>query len=130
MWKSWARSRRKTDSQIRRERWSRMKKKSPHGEQILLEQKNQLLLENFDGVMVEEENLSSIDIINGFRVRPGFYEINGASALPNGVNFTLISYHATSCELVLFHRKCQEPYARITLSVQLSGGKCFFHVCV
>ena len=100
-------------------------KKSPHGEQMLLTQKNQLLLENFDGVMAEEENLSSIDMINGFRVRPGFYEINGASALPNGVNFTLISYHAVSCELVLFHRKCQEPYARIPFPSNYRVGNVF-----
>ena len=43
----------------------------------------------------------------------GFYEINGASALPEGVNFTLVTYSGTSCELLLFHRKAQVPYARI-----------------
>ncbi|MDE7015921.1 MAG: glycogen debranching protein GlgX [Kineothrix sp.] len=49
----------------------------------------------------------------GFEVRPGMYEINGATAIPCGVNFTVHSLHATSCELLLFHRMEDEPYAVI-----------------
>lgn len=76
-----------------------------------IEKKEYLLLE--DTTLEIEENLKPTDEINGFKVRQGFYEINGASALPNGVNFTIISYSATSCELLLFHRKAGTPYARI-----------------
>ena len=47
----------------------------------------------------------------GYKVRPGMYEINGATAIPGGVNFTIHSHLATGCELLLFHRKCEEPYA-------------------
>lgn len=79
-----------------------------------IEQKQYLMLEDFAGIEVEDaDNLKPLDCINGFQVRPGFYEINGASALPEGVNFTIISHSATSCELLLFHRKEQKPYARI-----------------
>ncbi len=58
-------------------------------------------------------HLVPLDIINGFSVRPGFYEINGATAIPGGVNFTVHSYSATGVELVLFHRGEHEPYAVI-----------------
>ena len=56
-------------------------------------------------------HLVPLDIINGFSVRPGFYEINGATAIPGGVNFTVHSFSATGIELVLFHRGEKEPYA-------------------
>ena len=36
-----------------------------------------------------------MDKISGFEVRPGIYEVNGATAIPCGVNFTVHSYHAT-----------------------------------
>ena len=52
-----------------------------------------------------------MDRIAGFDVRPGFYEINGATAIPGGVNFTIHSHSATSIELLLFHRKEREPFA-------------------
>lgn len=49
--------------------------------------------------------------IAGFPVRPGMFHINGATALPNGVNFTLYTHHGTHCELLLFHHGEEEPYA-------------------
>jgi len=52
-----------------------------------------------------------MDEIGGFKVRPGMYELNGAMAIPGGVNFTVHSRGATSCELLLFHRKENTPYA-------------------
>ena len=45
-----------------------------------------------------------MDVVDGFEVRPGIYEMNGATAIPCGVNFTVYSYGATSCELLLFKR--------------------------
>ncbi len=93
---------------------------------VLIEQKNYLMLEDFAGIEVGDgANLRPIDIINGFRVRPGFYEINGASALPEGVNFTIISHSAVSCELLLFHRKQQEPYARIPFPQKYRVGNVY-----
>ncbi len=52
-----------------------------------------------------------MDVIEGFEVRPGLYELNGAMAIPVGVNFTIHSHGATSCELLLFHRMEDTPYA-------------------
>ncbi|MFW5629841.1 glycogen debranching protein GlgX [Acetivibrio ethanolgignens] len=52
-----------------------------------------------------------MDIVGGFEVRPGFYEINGATAIPGGVNFTVHSHNATGIELLLFHRQEPEPFA-------------------
>lgn len=49
--------------------------------------------------------------ISGFPVRPGMYEVNGAMELPYGVNFTVHTHHGTSCELLLFYREHEEPYA-------------------
>ncbi len=58
-------------------------------------------------------NLIPLDRINGFDVRPGLYEVNGATAIPSGVNFTVSSQGATSIELLLFRRTEEEPYAVI-----------------
>ncbi|MBD5149552.1 MAG: glycogen debranching protein GlgX [Oscillibacter sp.] len=56
-------------------------------------------------------HLAPLDYIDGFAVRPGFYEINGATAIPGGVNFTVYSHGASSIELLLFHRDAPEPFA-------------------
>ncbi len=57
--------------------------------------------------------LQPLDIIDGFKVRPGFYNRNGAAAAPNGVSFTIHSSGATSCTLLLFRPREKEPYARL-----------------
>ena len=56
-------------------------------------------------------HLVPMDIVGGFEVRPGFYEINGTTAIPGGVNFTVHSHSATKIELLLFHRQETEPFA-------------------
>lgn len=38
-------------------------------------------------VVTEEKHLIPLDKVNGYDVRPGFYGINGATALREGVNF-------------------------------------------
>lgn len=93
---------------------------------LTIEDKNKgiLLLEDYAGVE-EEENLKPQKEVNGFFVRPGFYEINGASALPNGVNFTVTSHSAYSCELLLFRRKEQKPYAVIPFPPEYRVGKVY-----
>ena len=58
-------------------------------------------------------HLIPMDHLAGFDVRPGFYEVNGATAIPGGVNFTVYSHGATSIELLLFHRTEEEPFAVI-----------------
>lgn len=59
----------------------------------------------------ERKHLIPLDSINGYEVRPGFYGINGATALREGVNFTICSMEATSVELLLYYREEKEPYA-------------------
>ena len=49
--------------------------------------------------------------IAGFPVRPGIYDLNGATPLQNGVNFTIHTCGGTSCELLLFRRAQEEPFA-------------------
>lgn len=66
-----------------------------------------------------------VDEISGFQVRPGIYEINGATAIPCGVNFTIHSYGATSCELLLFHRKETIPYAVLRFPEHYRIGKVY-----
>ncbi len=58
-------------------------------------------------------HLVPFDNIAGYDVRPGFYTINGSTAIPGGVNFTIHSNNATSCELLLFHRNEDVPYATL-----------------
>ncbi len=70
-------------------------------------------------------NLIPMANIAGFDVRPGFYEINGATAIPCGVNFTVFSHGATSCELLLFHRQQEEPYAVLPFPESYRIGKVY-----
>ena len=62
---------------------------------------------------LENIQMVAMDKINGFRVRPGLYELNGATALPGAVNFTIHSHGATSVELLLFERKADVPFAAL-----------------
>ena len=50
-------------------------------------------------------------VISGYPVRPGMFDVNGATPLQYGVNFTIHTHGGTSCELLLFHRGQEEPYA-------------------
>lgn len=52
-----------------------------------------------------------MSVISGYPVRPGMFDVNGAMALPVGVNFTVHTHRGTSCELLLFHRNEDEPFA-------------------
>ncbi|WP_167958455.1 glycogen debranching protein GlgX [Anaerosporobacter faecicola] len=70
-------------------------------------------------------HLVPFDHIAGYDIRPGFYEINGATEIPGGVNFTIHSNHATSCELLLFHRTEEEPYAVIKFPPHYRIGKVY-----
>ena len=64
-----------------------------------------------DLVLVSAQQLKPIDEISGFQVRPGFFRDFGATIIPGGVNFTIQSHGAVSCELLLFHREAEEPFA-------------------
>lgn len=66
--------------------------------------------ENRIGV-AEHKHLLPLEKIKGYDVRPGFYGINGATALREGVSFTVCSMEATDVELLLYHRGERKPYA-------------------
>ena len=70
-------------------------------------------------------HMEPMDVSNGFEVRPGMYEVNGATAIPCGVNFTVYSYGATSCELLLFKRMEAEPYAVLKFPENYKIGKVY-----
>lgn len=74
----------------------------------------------------QQINLVPMDHIGGYDVRPGFYEINGATAIAAGaVNFTIFSTNATSCELLLFHREDDVPYTVIPFPENYRIGKVY-----
>ena len=56
-------------------------------------------------------HLVPMNHVGGYDVRPGFYDIYGATAIPGGVNFTIHPHAATGVELLLFRRTEDEPYA-------------------
>ncbi len=72
--------------------------------------------------MKKENNYTPTDEICGFKVRPGFYSINGATALDHAVNFTVHSANATACSLALFRRKETEPFAVIPIPTSYRIG--------
>lgn len=74
---------------------------------------------------VISEQLKPIDTVNGFQIRPGFFREFGAVAILGGVNFTIHTHGATSCELLLFHRKAEEPYAVIPFPESYKIGFCY-----
>ena len=52
-----------------------------------------------------------LDTIAGFPVRPGRFDVNGATPSDSGVNFTIHTHFGTGCELLLFRPGEDEPYA-------------------
>ncbi len=62
-------------------------------------------------------HLVPLDVVesNGvkYSIRPGFYESNGATAIPGGVNFTVHSNGATAISLLLFQDGEDQPYGEI-----------------
>ena len=67
-----------------------------------------------DLTLVPSGHLKPLDVICGFQVRPGDFLSPGTAVIPGGVNFTIQSQQATSCELLLFHREAEKPFAVLT----------------
>lgn len=61
--------------------------------------------------MIHSDHMVPLDTLEGFRIRPGFFDINGATALSDGVCFTIHSQGATSCELLLYEPYAETPFA-------------------
>lgn len=62
---------------------------------------------------VVNTGLLPLDVIEGFKIRPGFFRMYGACVASNGVSFTINSHGATRCTLLLFKPQAPKPYARI-----------------
>ena len=78
-----------------------------------------------DLVLVPAGQLIPLDTLCGFQVRPGFFLDFGATVIPGGVNFTIQSHKATSCELLLFHREAEEPFAVLPFPDNYRIGFCY-----
>ena len=78
-----------------------------------------------DLVLVPAGQLKPLDTICRFQVRPGFFLDFGATVIPGGVNFTIQSHKATSCELLLFHREAEEPFAVLPFPDNYRIGFCY-----
>lgn len=62
---------------------------------------------------VVDTGLLPLDVVEGFKIRPGFFRMYGACVASNGVSFTINSHGATRCTLLLFKPQASKPYARI-----------------
>lgn len=62
---------------------------------------------------VVNTGLLPLDVVEGFKIRPGFFRMYGACEASNGVSFTINSHGATRCTLLLFKPQASKPYARI-----------------
>lgn len=62
---------------------------------------------------VVNTGLLPLDVVEGFKIRPGFFRMYGACVASNGVSFTINSHGATKCTLLLFKPQAPKPYARI-----------------
>lgn len=62
---------------------------------------------------VVNTGLQPLDVVEGFKIRPGFFRMYGACVASNGVSFTINSHGATRCTLLLFKPQASKPYARI-----------------
>ena len=62
---------------------------------------------------VVNTGLLPLDVVEGFKIRPGFFRMYGACVASNGVSFTINSHGATRCTLLLFKLQAPKPYARI-----------------
>lgn len=65
------------------------------------------------------------DTYKQFKIRRGFFRLNGSTILPGGVNFSIYSSGATSCELILYKNNAKEPFATIPFPKNYRLGNVF-----
>lgn len=61
----------------------------------------------------------------GFKIGPGMPWLNGATALPRCINFTVYSSRARACELILYRNGAAEPFAVIAFPEAYRIGSVF-----
>lgn len=75
--------------------------------------------------MIGRIDMNPTRTYSGFKLRSGSPMPFGATILNGGVNFSIFSRHATSCELVLFRKHEMEPYAVIPFFDEFKIGDVF-----
>ncbi|MBQ1509991.1 MAG: glycogen debranching protein GlgX [Selenomonadaceae bacterium] len=70
-------------------------------------------------------DMMPMDTCQGFHIRPGFFLMPGTSLLPGGVNFSVYSKEAKSCELVLYHAGEKAPFAILPFGKKYRIGNVF-----
>ena len=82
--------------------------------------------------IINQESAESIPVsvlplreIAGFPVRPGLYDMNGATLLQDGVNFTVHTHSGTACELLLFKRGEKDPFAVLPFPEEYKIGNVY-----
>jgi glycogen operon protein len=63
--------------------------------------------------------------IGNFQLRVGKPLPFGATLIPGGVNFSIFSHHAYDCELVLFRKREEQPFATIPFPKEFRIGNVF-----
>ncbi len=76
--------------------------------------------------MIGASKMSEIKKFGTFNLLPGKPVPYGATVIPNqGVNFSVYSLNAISCELVLYRKKEKEPFATIPFPNEYKVGNVF-----
>lgn len=70
-------------------------------------------------------DMNPTDTYGKFKIRPGLFLHNGSCLVPGGVNFSIYSSGAKSCELVLFKNHEKEPFAVIPFPHSYRIGNVF-----
>ncbi|MBR3723051.1 MAG: glycogen debranching protein GlgX [Selenomonadaceae bacterium] len=65
------------------------------------------------------------DTFGEFQLRPGLIMTNGAHLVPGGVNFSIYSSGASSCELILYYNGEKDPFAIIPFPESYRIGAVF-----
>ena len=86
---------------------------------------------NFDHKPHRGDKLQPLDEISGYKVRPGFYDRDGAAQAANGVSFTIHSMGATDVHCYCSARKNRshlQKYVIRKLTVSEAHIPCWYLV--
>ncbi len=61
----------------------------------------------------------------GYALRPGKPQPFGATLVPGGINFSIVSNYATACVLVLFEKGAKEPFIEIPFFEEFCIGNVY-----
>lgn len=76
-------------------------------------------------MLVERVDIHPTHQIDNFKVRYGRPFPLGATLVPEGINFSIFSAHATACTLVLFQKQAQEPMVEIPFPDEFRVGNVY-----